>query len=291
MSNSNQPPLQLTAVQLTSSPDPAENLATLRQLFSQLPAARPQLVVLPEACLCFGAGDQHQRALAELPGKGPMQQGLAALARDFGVWLVAGTIPLIDQPEQARFSAASLLYNPAGECLARYNKIHLFDVEVADSTRNYRESAATVAGTEVVTVVTEIGTIGMAVCYDVRFPELFRQLRFAGADIIVLPSAFTVVTGSAHWHVLTKARAIEQQCALVAAAQVGHHANGRQTYGHALVVDAWGTLQADAQQASPSFATAAFAPAQQLDIRRNMPVLTQFKTQQVVSSCSQLLIR
>lgn len=282
MSNSNQrPPLQLTAVQLTSSPDPAQNLATLRELFAQLPAARPQLVVLPEACLCFGAGDQHQRTIAELPGNGPMQQGLAALARDFGVWLVAGTIPLLDQPEQPRFSAASLLYSPAGECLARYNKINLFDVEVADSTRTYRESAATVAGSEIVTVATEIGTIGMAVCYDVRFPELFRQLRLAGADIIVLPSAFTAVTGSAHWHVLTRARAIEQQCAVVAAAQVGKHANGRQTYGHALVVDAWGNVQSDAQQASPSFASATFGAEQQQHIRRNMQVLTQFNSQQV----------
>ncbi len=283
MNNSqSHPPLQLTAVQLTSSPDPAANLATLRRLFAQLPAARPQLVVLPEACLCFGAGDAQQRQLAELPGHGPMQDGLAALARDFGVWLVGGTIPLVDDPEQPRFSAASLLYNPAGECLARYNKIHLFDVEVADSTRTYRESAATVAGTEVVTVSTEIGTIGMAVCYDVRFPELFRKLRLAGADIVVLPSAFTQVTGSAHWHVLTAARAIEQQCAVVAAAQVGQHANGRQTYGHALVVDAWGTVQADAEQASPSFASAVFGIEQQQHIRANMPVITQFKTQQVV---------
>lgn len=283
MSNSNQrQPLQLTAVQLTSSPDPAENLATLRELFAQLPAARPQLVVLPEACLCFGAGDKHQRAIAELPGNGPMQAGLAALARDFGVWLVAGTIPLIDQPQQPRFSAASLLYDPAGQCLARYNKINLFDVEVADNTGNYRESAATVAGTEVVTVATEIGTIGMAVCYDVRFPEVFRKLRLAGADIVVLPSAFTQVTGSAHWHVLTRARAIEQQCALVAAAQVGQHANGRHTYGHAVVVDSWGTVQADAVQASPSFASAVFNAEQQQQIRRNMPVITQFKTQQVV---------
>lgn len=279
--NQSRPPLQLTAVQLTSSPDPVANLVTLRQLFAQLPAARPQLVVLPEACLCFGAGDAQQRQLAELPGHGPMQDGLAALARDFGVWLVGGTIPLIDDPEQQRFSAASLLYNPAGECLARYNKIHLFDVEVADSTRTYRESAATVAGTEVVTVSTEIGTIGMAVCYDVRFPELFRKLRVAGADIVVLPSAFTAVTGSAHWHVLTRARAIEQQCAVVAAAQVGEHANGRHTYGHAVVIDAWGTVQADAEQASPSFASAVFGIEQQQQIRANMPVITHFKTQQV----------
>lgn len=283
MSNSNnRPPLQLTAVQLSSSPDPATNLATLRRLFSQLPAQRPQLVVLPEACLCFAAGDAAQRRLAELPGQGPMQEGLAALAADFGVWLVAGTIPLIDHPHQSRFSAASLLYNPAGDCIARYNKINLFDVAVADATGNYCESAATMAGTEVVTVATEIGTIGMAVCYDVRFPELFRALRLAAADIVVLPSAFTQVTGSAHWHVLTRARAIEQQVAVVAAAQVGRHANGRQTYGHALVVDAWGNLQADAEQASPSFATAVFAAEQQQHIRRTMPVLTQFKTQQVV---------
>lgn len=274
--------VQMTAVQLTSSPDPQQNLTTLRQLFADLPAARPQLVVLPEACLCFGAGDKRQRELAEMPGSGPMQDGLAALARDFGVWLVAGTIPLIEHADSDKFSAASLVFNPAGDCVARYNKVSMFDVDVADNTRNYRESAATVPGSQVVTVETEFGTLGLAVCYDVRFPELFRALRLRGANILVLPSAFTQVTGAAHWHVLTRARAIEQQCILVAGTQVGEHANGRQTFGHGLVIDGWGEVKACVETASPGLATTAMDVSALQKIRRDIPVINHFSSSKKV---------
>ncbi|WP_244595971.1 carbon-nitrogen hydrolase family protein [Pseudidiomarina aestuarii] len=274
--------LQVTAVQMTSQAEPAANFATIRQLFKQLPAARPQLVVLPEACLCFGAGDKRQRELAELTGEGSMQAQLAELARDFGVYLVAGTIPLIDDMEQAKFTAASLVFDPQGTCIARYNKVHLFDVDVDDNTKSYRESAWTEAGDEVVTVSTEFGVLGLAVCYDVRFPELFRALRERGADLIVLPSAFTQVTGAAHWHVLTRARAIEQQCALVAAAQVGTHANGRQTFGHALIVDAWGSIVAECEQPSEGLATASIELHKQQQIRANIPVSKHYSSRKQV---------
>ena len=262
---------------MTSSPKPNQNLQTIETLLKQLPEHRPQLVVLPEACLCFGAGDQRQRELAELPAKGPMQEGLAELARRYNVWLVGGTIPIINHPDDKKFYASSLVYSPQGECVARYNKIHLFDVDVADNTRSYRESNWTEAGTEVVTVATEFGTLGLAVCYAVRFPELFRALRSAGADILLLPSAFTQVTGAAHWHVLTRARAIEQQCYMVAAAQAGEHENGRQTFGHALVIDAWGRILAETDQTQPSFATARVSVADIHKIRQDIPVADHFK--------------
>ncbi|WP_244441602.1 carbon-nitrogen hydrolase family protein [Pseudidiomarina atlantica] len=273
--------VQLTAVQMTSQPQPLDNLAVIEQLLEQIPPARPQLVVLPEACLCFGAGDKFQREIAELHGQGDLQQRLAELAQQHGIYLLAGTMPIIDSREATKFSAASLLFGPDGSELARYNKIHLFDVDVADSTRQYRESNWTQAGSEVVTVATEFGVLGLAVCYDVRFPELFRALRTAGADVITLPSAFTQVTGAAHWHVLTRARAIEQQCAVVAAAQVGTHANGRATFGHALIIDAWGRVLdecegATGQPQQPCLATAAVELSQQAEIRQNIPVAEHF---------------
>lgn len=282
MMSQTQQQVQLTALQLTSSPDPQDNLQQIERLLQQLPAYRPQLVVLPEACLCFGTNDKRQRALAELPGEGPLQQALADLAKRHQIWLVAGTMPMIDERDAAKFSAASLVFTPNGDCIARYNKIHLFDVTVADNTKQYRESAWTQAGDTVVTVPTEFGVLGMAVCYDVRFPELFRALRLAGADILVLPSAFTKVTGAAHWHVLTRARAIEQQCFLVAAAQVGDHANGRQTYGHALIVDGWGRILAESEQPQPGLATALVDMTSLASIRRDIPVAEHFNWSQKV---------
>ncbi|CUA86988.1 carbon-nitrogen hydrolase family protein [Pseudidiomarina woesei] len=271
---------------MTSSASPQDNLKTIEQLLTQLPPQRPQLVVLPEACLCFGAGDQRQRELAEQFKAGPLQQRLAALAKQHGIWLVAGTMPIIDSPEADKFTAASLVFNPKGDCVARYNKIHLFDVDVADNTRSYRESHWTSPGNEVVTVDTEFGTLGLAVCYDVRFPELFRALRTKGADILVLPSAFTQVTGQAHWHVLTRARAIEQQCFMVAAAQVGEHANGRETYGHALVIDGWGRILAEATDLKTQLVSNV-ADMHELDpIRRDIPVAQHIQSSQKVLHAS-----
>ncbi|WP_301834368.1 carbon-nitrogen hydrolase family protein [Pseudidiomarina terrestris] len=281
--------VQLTAVQMTSQPDPQDNLKIIEQVLTQLPPARPQLVVLPEACLCFGAGDKRQRERAEVFGSGELQERLAKLARQHSIYLLAGTVPIIDGQSDDKFSAASLLYGPDGDCLARYNKIHLFDVDVADSTKEYRESAWTHPGQEIVTVATEFGVLGLAVCYDVRFPELFRALRAAGAEVIALPSAFTKVTGAAHWEVLTRARAIEQQCALVAGAQVGTHANGRETYGHALVIDGWGkVLSACDGQQSPCLSSASVDLSQLGDIRKNIPVAKHFaSSKKVIHESSQ----
>lgn len=262
---------QLTAIQLSSRQHPQQNLATVERLLADLPKERPQLVVLPEAFSCFGAGDRAQLAIAEEDGNGDIQRQLANLAQQHQVYLVAGTLPL-----QAgnRFAAASLCFGPDGERLARYDKIHLFDVDVADNTKQYRESRWTQPGAQIVTVDCGFAVVGMAVCYDVRFPELFKAMRQAGADIIVLPSAFTQVTGAAHWHTLIKARAIEQQVYMVAAAQYGEHENGRKTYGHSLIVDVWGQILAE-QDTGEAVVTAHF-DRQQLDsIRQQMPVAEQ----------------
>ncbi|MCP1338706.1 carbon-nitrogen hydrolase family protein [Idiomarina sp. M1R2S28] len=263
--------VQLTALQMSSRPDPQDNLAIVAKLLEQLPAARPQLVVLPEAFSCFGAGDRAQLAMAETYKDGEVQKRLAALAKKHGVYLVGGTLP-VEAGE--RFSAASILFGPDGAILNRYDKIHLFDVDVADNTKEYRESKWTQPGSKVVTTETDFGVVGMAVCYDLRFPELFRALRQAGSQIIVLPSAFTQVTGKAHWHALVRARAIEQQVFIVAPGQVGEHANGRETFGHSIIVSPWGEILAE-QELDEGVVSVSVDVADIEPIRKQMPVAQQ----------------
>ncbi|PWW37534.1 UNVERIFIED_ORG: putative amidohydrolase [Idiomarina abyssalis] len=263
--------VQLTALQMSSRPDPQDNLAIVAKLLEQLPAARPQLVVLPEAFSCFGAGDRAQLAMAEPYKDGEVQKQLAALAKKHEVYLVGGTLP-VDAGE--RFSAASILFGPDGAILNRYDKIHLFDVDVADNTKEYRESKWTQPGSNVVTTETDFGVVGMAVCYDLRFPELFRALRQAGSQIIVLPSAFTQVTGKAHWHALVRARAIEQQVFIVAPGQVGEHANGRETFGHSIIVSPWGEILAE-QELDEGVVSVSVDVADIESIRKQMPVAQQ----------------
>ena len=263
--------VQLTALQMSSRPDPQDNLTTVAKLLERLPAARPQLVVLPEAFCCFGAGDRAQLDMAETYQDGEIQRQLASLARAHGIYLVAGTIPIA---AGERFSAASLLVGPDGSIVSRYDKIHLFDVDVADNTKKYRESKWTKPGTEVVTAATDLGVVGMSVCYDLRFPELFRALRQAGSDIIVLPSGFTQVTGKAHWHALVRARAIEQQVFIVAPNQVGQHDNGRETYGHSIIVSPWGEVLVEQEQGE-GIISASVDLADIESIRKQMPVAQQ----------------
>ncbi|WP_348729933.1 carbon-nitrogen hydrolase family protein [Rheinheimera texasensis] len=249
---------QLTALQLCSSPDPADNLRQIADLLQQLPPARPQLVALPEGALCFAGADGANLAIAEpLCGPGaslnaqqPLQQQLSALARLHQIYLLVGTLPTLaveaQSDERGRFSASSLLFGPDGSLLSDYQKIHLFDADVSDNTASYRESATTKPGDKI--TVADLGAVkaGLAICYDVRFPGLFAQLRQQGMNLLCLPSAFTTVTGAAHWHTLLRARAIETQSYMLAPAQTGTHANGRQTYGHSLIIDPWGQVLADA---------------------------------------------
>ncbi len=241
---------QLSALQLCSSPSPAENLVQIEQLLQQLPPARPQLVALPEGALCFAGADGANFAIAEAlsyqaDGQGPLQQQLSQLAQQFQIYLLVGTLPT-HCADPSRFSASSLLFGPDGSLLADYQKIHLFDADVSDQTASYRESASTLAGKQVRVADLGLLQLGLAICYDVRFPGLFQQLRQHGMNVLSLPSAFTTVTGDAHWHTLLRARAIETQSFVLAPAQTGTHQNGRQTYGHSLIIDPWGQILADA---------------------------------------------
>ncbi|GGW84016.1 carbon-nitrogen hydrolase family protein [Alteromonas halophila] len=234
--------VNLVAVQMTSTPDVEENLSMVEAELARLKSDTPPLVVLPECFACFGTRDRELLDVAESSGDGLIQRRLAEMAKRYQCYLISGTYPVKANTDD-KFTATCQLYGPDGECLADYKKIHLFDVAIDDNTGSYKESKYTQAGTEVVTVQTPIGNIGLAVCYDVRFSGLFNAM--GDIDILVLPSAFTQHTGQAHWHSLVKARAIEKQCFVVAANQTGEHANGRRTYGHSLIISPWGDTLAE----------------------------------------------
>jgi len=236
--------MKVAAIQMTSGLDPAANMATARRLLEDAAAQGATLAVLPENFALMARRERDKRELAETDGDGPLQNALSAAAGELRLTLVAGTLPL-RVPGEARVAAASLVYGPDGSRLGRYDKMHLFDVNVPDAAESHRESAGMVAGRDVVVVDTPPGRLGLAVCYDLRFPELFRRLIDAGAEILVVSAAFTVPTGEAHWHLLLRTRAVENLCHLVASAQVGMHANGRQTYGHSAVIDCWGRVVAE----------------------------------------------
>jgi predicted amidohydrolase len=235
--------MKAAALQMTSGPDVAANLAQARLLLEEAQAGEAQLAVLPENFAFMGMHDADKRAVGEAEGTGPIQDFLAETARRLKLWVIAGTVPLRVAGD-ARVAAASLVYDAAGNRVARYDKIHLFDVELPERAESYRESTTMAPGRTPVVVDTPIGCVGLAVCYDVRFPELFRQLSAAGAQVLVLPSAFTAPTGRAHWETLLRARAIENLCHMIAPAQSGFHPNGRETYGDTMIVDHWGRILA-----------------------------------------------
>ena len=261
--------MKLVAIQMTSSPDIDENLAFIEQQVSSITISSDTLVVIPECCLVFGCSDKDIAKVSEPLGKGKMQTALAEIAKKNKVNLLAGTIPIAAQHKP--YSASSLLFNEQGECVAHYQKIHLFDVDVDDGTKSYRESNFTQAGEQIVVhEVNNVG-VGLSVCYDARFPELYRQLRGLGADVLCVPAAFTVPTGKAHWEALLRARAIENQCYVIAAGQTGVHANGRETYGHSMIIDPWGEVIANAGS-KERVISAIMDMAKLAEVRKNMPV-------------------
>lgn len=237
--------LRVAAVQLQSQDDLAQNLAECRRLVSAAGRGGAQLVVLPENFAYFGP-DETKRNIAEslADGPGPIQSALAEMASSSGVFLVAGGFPeRSDEP--ARPFNSALVFGPEGRLLCSYRKIHLFDVALQDGTA-LSESSGTTPGSSVVTFDIGRFRIGLSICYDLRFPELYRRLVAAGANVLLVPAAFTLHTGKDHWHTLLRARAIESQAFVVAAAQWGKHPRGRSTYGHSLVVDPWGAVIAEA---------------------------------------------
>jgi deaminated glutathione amidase len=233
--------MKLAALQMVSGPRVEANLAAAHELLRSAAAQGAELAVLPEYFCVMGLKDTDKLALREPFGDGPIQRFLSRSAKELGLWIVGGTLPLAsNDPSRARNS--SLAFAPTGACVARYDKMHLF--RFSDGQQAFDETRVLEPGSEPVSFALastdgHVYQVGMSVCYDLRFPELYRALK---ADLILVPSAFTYTTGQAHWEILLRARAIENQACVVAAAQGGTHENGRRTWGHSMVVDAWGQV-------------------------------------------------
>ena len=235
---------RVACVQMTSSTSVSENLQTAKKYIQEAAAIGARLAVLPEMFAIMDSDALSKVKVGEAYGAGMIQDFLRDIAIAEKIWLVAGTIPIRTATNPEKIRAAMLVYNDEGKVVARYDKIHLFDVQLAQSRENYLESKTTEPGDKVVVLDTPVGRVGLAVCYDVRFPELFRRMQAQGAEIIILPTAFTYTTGAVHWDVLVRARAIENLSYLIAACQTGTHANGRKTFGHSMIVNPWGVVTA-----------------------------------------------
>jgi len=260
---------RIAALQMVSSPELDANLASAERLLAQAAAEGAELAVLPEYFCLIGRRDSDKLALAERPGNGPIQRFLADAARRHRLWIVGGTLPL-QSAVAARAINACTVWSPAGELAARYDKIHLFSFEHGDE--RYDEGRTLQAGSAPVALQAGGLRLGLSVCYDLRFPELYRALMDPPCDLLCVPSAFTVPTGRAHWELLLRARAVENQCYVVAAAQGGQHASGRRTWGHSMVVDPWGEVLAELPEGE-GVVCADLDPARLADVRARLPAL------------------
>jgi len=259
----------IAAVQMNSGPDKALNLQTAERLVRLAAGRGASLIGLPENFSWMGPEEQRPGAIESLEGPSLVRMG--SLARELGITLLAGSIPEGGAPDD-RIYNTSVVFGPQGERLGVYRKIHLFDVEIGDGA-SYRESQTVAPGKEVVVVDTPFARLGMSVCYDLRFPELYREHSRQGATLLAVPAAFTLMTGKDHWEVLLRARAIENQCYLIAPAQHGRHSGNRQTYGHALVADPWGLVIARASDGE-GLAIGHYDPDALTRIRTSLPCLT-----------------
>lgn len=231
----------VAAVQMASGPHVSANLLEAERLITVAADSGAELVVLPENFAHMGVKETDKLKICEADGNGPIQAFLQEQALKRKIWIVGGTIPLMS-PEKGKVFASSLLFNNLGERVARYNKIHLFDVHLSENGENYNESETISPGDEVVVVDTPFGKLGIAVCYDLRFPGLFRQMIDQGVEVVAMPSAFTAITGKAHWEVLNRARAVENLIYIISAAQGGFHVSGRETHGDSMIVEPWGSV-------------------------------------------------
>lgn len=266
--------LKVAVVQVNSQDDVQLNLNTISKLVQQAALAGAQLILLPENFALMSANEDIKLKAAEVAGSGLIQDTIANLAAKYNTWIVAGTISIKSHDAKKVF-AASMLYDHTGAMVCRYDKIHLFDVNV-NANESYEESKLVEAGTAPKVFKTPFATIGLTVCYDVRFPELFRIYAAAGAEIITVPAAFTYNTGKMHWDILNRARAIENQVYILAANQYGQHPGNRQTYGHSMIVNPWGKVLVE-QAAQDHILIAELDLTYLHDLRRQFPVLEHKK--------------
>ncbi len=261
------PAFRVAAVQMVSGGDVAANLAAAEPLIAAAAREGARLVVLPEYFGILGARATDKLAVREAEGDGPQQAFLARLARAHGIWLVGGTVP-VASADPARVRSSCLVYGPDGTRVARYDKIHLFAFARGDE--NYDEARTIERGSAPVAIDLPCGRVGLSVCYDLRFPELYRGL--GELSLILVPSAFTATTGAAHWHLLLRARAVENQCYVLAAAQGGAHPNGRRTYGHSVLIDPWGKIVAE-QDEGPGIVVGDVDAGRLAEVRAELPAL------------------
>jgi nitrilase len=266
---------RVAAVQMVSGADVASNLQEAAALLSEAADAGATLAVLPENFACMPSDESYRRRIAEEDGEGPIQAFLCAQAERLKMWIVGGTIP-IRVPDDDRPAAACLVCDATGRRVARYDKIYLFDVSLPGGQESYRESDNIWPGDTPVVIDSPIGRLGLAVCYDLRFPGLFRMLVDRGAQAIALPSAFTASTGRAHWEPLVRARAIENLVWVVASDQGGRHDGGRETFGDSMIVDPWGKIL-DRRATGPGVVTGDVDLKWQDDVRRRFPTLEHRK--------------
>ena len=263
--------MRVAAIQMNSGADVGANLALADSLLGEAAADGCGLAVLPENFALMPLHSRDKAEHAEQPGSGPVQAFLGDAARRHGLWIVAGSMPLVS-PEPERVYGACPVYDSEGTQLACYRKIHLFDVKLPDREEAYLESYSMYPGDQPVTVATPVGRIGLTICYDLRFPELFRRLVDDGASVFTVPAAFTAVTGAAHWHTLLRARAIENLAYVIAPGQFGSHPDKRATYGHSLIVDPWGKVLAEVAEGNCHVA-ADIDPDMPERMRRDFPAL------------------
>ncbi|HRF10576.1 MAG: carbon-nitrogen hydrolase family protein [Candidatus Accumulibacter phosphatis] len=261
------PTLRAAALQMVSTPRVDENLRTATGLIDEAVAQGAELLALPEYFAIMGMRDDDKVRLREVDGHGPIQDFLAAKAREHGVWLIGGSLPLwTEHPDKVLNS--SLVYNPRGQRAARYDKIHLFGFR--QGTEHYDERATIEAGRQPVSFSIPFGRVGLSICYDLRFPELYRA--FGVTELLVIPAAFTETTGRAHWEILLRARAIENQCYVLAVAQGGRHENGRETHGNSMLIDPWGNIL-DRKLKGPGIVIADLERARLAEVRTSLPAL------------------
>ncbi len=256
------------AIQMASSPNVSANLLEADKLIAEAAKAGAKLVALPENFALMGDHELDKIKIKEQDGVGPIQEFLANVAKKYGVWVIGGTIPIAGNADN-KVRAACVVYNDQGERVARYDKMHLFDVNVPGTNEVYRESDSIEQGEQPLVIDTPFGRLGIAVCYDLRFPEFFRKLSEQGVEILVIPSAFTAETGAAHWELLLRARAVENLCYVIAPNQGGFHLNGRRTFGHSMIIDPWGVIM-DCYKTGGGFVSA------EIDLERLEKVRTSF---------------
>lgn len=267
---------RVAAIQMASGPNVTANLSETGRLIGEAVNMGAQLIVLPENFAIMGIKETDKVDIREKAGdrQAPIQHFLSQQAANHGVWLVGGTIPIAtDDPKKVR--AACLVYDNKGKCVTRYDKIHLFDVNPTEEEQ-YFESGTMEAGDQIVVIDSPFGRLGLAICYDLRFPELFRCMLSQGVEIIIVPAAFTAMTGKAHWELLVRARAIENLCYLIAANQGGYHVNGRETHGHSMIVDPWGCVLTRLQRGT-GVICADINLEQQVALRHKFPAIQHIK--------------